>query len=550
MKRIILRAVVPGLMSIAAVAWLIAYSSSTVGGANPVIPIGDVMVSIGGGQVDEFTPAGTFVQTLNTGHGTATTGSAFDSAGNFWVTLFDSGLTEFDPTGVLIGDAAAPSTPESVLFDAAGHIWLGQADGTRQILELSSNGSTQLNAFTVALENRGTDFIDLAADQCTMHYTSEGRNVLSFNVCTNSQNPNFTAAPLPGSFAFAHRILPFAVGSLPAGSELVADTSEVTVLNNTGVQVRHDTAVGGGGVLFALNLDPDGTSYWTADAITGEVFRVDIATGNILTHFTTSAGEGLSVKGQISAAVPTPTATGGATPTPTPAAMASAAPPANINSVPGATVTAGTLMITNNSGGTMVTPKLTISFNNADLFSSATLTGVVGESQSTATVQPLTGGNSPEQANSTVFNLSPPLDIPNGETATYTLTVTVSNNPHVTMRRSPLKYAAMIPGDGFGASGGFLAAILLLSFGTTLVAKSRPRRMFFVLVIVMLALTSQVGCDNGSGGGGGESGSGGGGGGSVPTSMQTAEGVTATNTEDAPIIVSGLPIVLSTINVP
>ncbi len=541
-------------MSLAAVAWLIAYSSQ-VGGANPVIPIGDVMVSIPSGEVDEFTPAGALVQTLNTGHaGASTTGSAFDSSGNFWVTIFDTGLTEFDPTGALIGDATAPSTPESILFDGAGHIWLGQADGTRQILELSSNASTQLNAFTVNTEDRGTDWIDLAADQCTMHYTSEGPDVLSYNVCTSTQNANFNVATLPGGRAYGHRILPFAVGSLPAGSELVADTSEVTVLNNTGVQVRHDTSVGTpGGALFALNLDPDGTSYWTADAFTGVVYRVDIATGTILTTLSPDAGEilGLSVKGQITAALPTPTATatGGATPTPTPAAMASAAPPANITSAPGATVTAGTLTVMNNSGATMVTPKVTISFDNADLFSSATLTGVVGESQSTATVVPVTGGNSPEQANSTDFNLTPPLDIPNGETATYTLTVTVSNNPKVTMRRSPVKYAAMIPGEGFGGSGGFLAAMLLLSLGTTLVAKSRPRRMFFALVIVMLAVTSQVGCDNGSSGSGG-GGSGGGGGRSVPASTQTVEGVEANNLADAPVIVGGLPIVLSMIKVP
>jgi hypothetical protein len=554
-KKIIVRAVIPGLMSLAAVAWLIAYSPTKVGGAGPVIPIGDVMVSIGNGEADEFTPAGTFVQTLNTGHvGATTTGSAFDSSGNFWLTRFDAGLTEFDPTGALIGDAAAPSAPESVLFDAAGHIWLGQADLPRTILELSSNGSTQINAFTVTTGPRGTDWIDLSADQCTMHYTSEGFDVLSYNVCTNTQNANFNAATLPNR-AFAHRILPFAVGTLPAGSELVADTSEVAVLNNAGVKVRDDTAVGaGGGVIFALNLDPDGTSYWTADAVAGKVFRVDIATGTVLTSWSAGSGEGLSVKGQITAALPTPTATptatstGGATPTPTPAAMASGAPPLNITSAPGATVTAGTLMVTNNSGATMVTPKVTISFGNADLFSSATVTGVVGDSQSKATVTPLSGGNSPEQANSTDFNLT--LHVPNGQTATYTLMVTVSNNPKTTMRRSPVKYAAMIPGEGFGGSGGFLASMLLLSLGTTLVAKSRPRRMFFVLVILMLAVTSQVGCDNGSGGSGGESGSGGGGGGKVPTSMQTVEGVTATNTDGGPIIVSGLPIVLSTIKVP
>ena len=118
------------------------------------------------------------------------------------------------------------------------------------------------------------------------------------------------------------------------------------------------------------------------------------------------------------------------------------------------------------------------------------------------------------------------------------------------MRQSRVKYAAMIPGDGFGGSGGFFASMLLLSLGTTLVAKSRPRRMFFALVIVLLAVTSQVGCDNGSVGSL-SSGSGGGGGGrSVPTSTQTAMHASAMNMEGTSLTVGGFPIVLSTINVP
>jgi outer membrane protein assembly factor BamB len=34
--------------------------------------------------------------------------------------------------------------------------------------------------------------------------------------------------------------------------------------------------------LWAIALDPDGTSFWTGDLSTGEVFKLDIATGNIL----------------------------------------------------------------------------------------------------------------------------------------------------------------------------------------------------------------------------------------------------------------------------
>jgi hypothetical protein len=94
--------------------------------------------------------------------------------------------------------------------------------------------------------------------------------------------------------------------------------------------------------------------------------------------------------------------------------------------------------------------------------------------------------------------------------------------------------------------------MLLLSLGATLVAKSRPRRMFFALVIVLLAVTSQVGCDNGSVGSLSGSGSGGGGGGgrSVPTSTQTAMHVAANNMGGIPLTVGGFPIVLSTITVP
>ncbi|HVN88462.1 MAG TPA: hypothetical protein VMT61_01475 [Candidatus Binataceae bacterium] len=32
--------------------------------------------------------------------------------------------------------------------------------------------------------------------------------------------------------------------------------------------------------IFAVNFDPDGKSFWTADLGTGDVFKIDIATGN------------------------------------------------------------------------------------------------------------------------------------------------------------------------------------------------------------------------------------------------------------------------------
>jgi hypothetical protein len=212
-------------------------------------------------------------------------------------------------------------------------------------------------------------------------------------------------------------------------------------------------------------------------------------------------------------------------------------------------------MVANNSGAPMVTSQVTITFDNADLFSSATVTATAGDATSTATVVPVTGGDSPEQSNLTVFNLEPPLVVPAGESATISLSVVVSNTPHVTMWHRPVMYASMIPGDSLrGWGSGLLASMLLLSVGTILVTSSRPRRMYFVLVIVLLAMTSQVGCDNGSIGSPSSGSSGSSSRSSVPVSNQNARGVTANNQNTGDkITVSGFPpagIPLSTISVP
>jgi len=42
---------------------------------------------------------------------------------------------------------------------------------------------------------------------------------------------------------------------------------------------------------FALNRDPDGTSFWTADLVTRHIYRIDIATGNVLTSFTAGGAQ-------------------------------------------------------------------------------------------------------------------------------------------------------------------------------------------------------------------------------------------------------------------
>lgn len=277
-----------------------------------VIANGTVMLGTGNGKVTEFDQNGNILGQLDTTTGTVEeTGSAFDSSGNFFVTGFVANqITKFDPSGTLIGSFGSGynTDPESIVFEASGNVFVGQADGTQNVLEFNSSGAL-LNTFSPAVEARGTDWIELAADNCTLYYTSEGTLVKRFNVCANTQLSDFNVAPLPGAAAYAHRILlPFQFG---AGGMLVADTNAVIRLDSSGNQVQTYT-LPSTTFIFALNLDPDGTSFWTADLISGQVFKVDIQTGTILKNWSAAGAAnfhdvaGLSVKGELTAPLPPP----------------------------------------------------------------------------------------------------------------------------------------------------------------------------------------------------------------------------------------------------
>ena len=274
---------------------------------------GTVMASIGNGIVTEFDQNGTPLNQINTTKGSLifTTGSVFDSSGNFYVTDFNANdVTKFDPSGVLIGSFGSgySTNPESITFDAAGNFYVGQAGGSHLVRKFTPLG-VLITTFAPAIEVIGTDWIDLAADNCTLFYTSEGTHVKRFNVCSNTQLTDFNSVALPGAAAFANRLL-------PSGGVLVADTDRVVRLDATGtlVQTYTNAALGLSGTvatpIFALNLDPDGTSFWTATT-DGAVRKADISSGTVLKSWSAAAGfvnfqylGGLSVKGEILVATP------------------------------------------------------------------------------------------------------------------------------------------------------------------------------------------------------------------------------------------------------
>jgi hypothetical protein len=261
--------------------------------------VGDVFVSVASGDVQWREPDGTLHATLNTGTSGFTTGMAFDSTGDLYVTTFDSanGVSRFDNDGTLLGTFGSgySGSTESIVFDGTGNVYVGSVDGDEDIRKFDSAG-TSLTQFDVATGPRGSDWIDLNSDQCTMYYTSEGTAIHSFDVCANSQLADF-ASGLHGA-AFALRIL-------PTGGVMVADSSDIHRLNSSGSIVQTYDAPGED-CWFALNLDPDGISFWSADFCTSDVYHFDIASGAVINSFNTGTAAftvfGLAVFGEITVA--------------------------------------------------------------------------------------------------------------------------------------------------------------------------------------------------------------------------------------------------------
>jgi hypothetical protein len=268
---------------------------------------GDVFVGVGNGQVFQYTQTGTLVQKLQSPNtGTEDTGMAFDSSGTLYSTNFESNqIVTYNTNGIATGTFGSGfnSHPESILFDSSGNAYVGQADGTHDILKFSSTGAL-LKTIVPGLTDRGTDWIDLAADEQTLFYAGEGAHIRTVNAVSGVTG-TFTSS---GLGLFAMRIL-------PNGDVLAADTSNVLEFDSLGNIIKTYTGFTGASELFALNLDPDGTSFWTGDigGSTG-VWKVDIASGNILEHWDASKDgatevAGLAVFGELTVSNPPPTTT-------------------------------------------------------------------------------------------------------------------------------------------------------------------------------------------------------------------------------------------------
>jgi hypothetical protein len=251
---------------------------------------GDVMVSLEPGPVVWYSPNGTLQRVLVPTVIGLGEGMEFDAVGNLYVNRWcndpscsstGNAVEKYNSLGLSEGTAGGNfnCSPHAIDFDSAGNFYVGQAGCNRTILKFVPGATAPVREYTVAEDNHGVWWLDLAPDGCTLFYTSVSADVKRFDVCTNTQLPVFNSGPLPGAFTHEVRVL-------PDGGVLVANANVITRLNQFGAVTQTYEVLGEAALWAGLDLVGDGT-FWAGNYFSSSVHKFNLDDGRLLASFNT-----------------------------------------------------------------------------------------------------------------------------------------------------------------------------------------------------------------------------------------------------------------------
>jgi streptogramin lyase len=260
---------------------------------------GDILVALANGTVEVRSPDGTLKSIMSGPLTGEAKGMAIAANGDLlvayqWTADHSNGNTVgvYRPDGSFAGTfgGTVNCQPLAVFVDRVGNVYVSESQCLGRILKFDSSG-TLLQRFYVNSDYIGAWWMDMAPDGCTLFYTSSGRNIERYDVCADTQLPNFNSAPLPGtqfSGALGLRIL-------PDGTVLLADRQDIKRLDSSGnVFAVYPPSPQYG--FAALTADPDGQTFWVTDTARSLLLRLDIAQGTTSALFhTTAAPKGVVV---------------------------------------------------------------------------------------------------------------------------------------------------------------------------------------------------------------------------------------------------------------
>ncbi len=235
------------------------------GGLTPVMFVAD-------GRFDWFLPDGALNKRMAAPFNEWPSDFAFDSAGNLYSPTFFT-VRIFDATGRFARNF--PRFPANwftgIVFDKQGNAYISGSFNTGNLAKVDAAGNL-LRTFALP---SGIGVFDLAADQCTIFYSS-GNRIFRYDVCNAAPLPDFVSIPEPGRLRI-----------LPDGTLLVASSESLLRVNGSGAivqsyQVPIRLIVRARGIA----LDVDGRSFWTTSD--DMALKFDIASGAVLASFRSS----------------------------------------------------------------------------------------------------------------------------------------------------------------------------------------------------------------------------------------------------------------------
>lgn len=297
------------IMSVVAIGGFLLYAPAPALG-DTTWNVGDVFVGIRTSKYRDYSDAGTFKQELYDGLDTReVTGCAFDGNDDLYTTNYwQDKVVRYDGNDpqhpIILPHISIPAgdRPESIAFSINEDFYVGEARGNADIRRYDRwNAFQQL--YNVAVGPEGADWMTLSSDQYTAFYASEGSIIRRYDLLNNQQGFDFANY---GNFQRALKLLP--PGDSSAGL-IVATGGAITRLDSSGGFVRDYDATGEDD-WHTLALDPTGTSFWAGGFSSGNLYRFNLATGNIEVGpipMPSNVGiSGICVKGEYSAAQPQP----------------------------------------------------------------------------------------------------------------------------------------------------------------------------------------------------------------------------------------------------
>jgi hypothetical protein len=280
---------------------------------------GDIIASLANGQVNEYSPSGTFVQTLIPNASTPT-GSAFDGAGNLYVTEFGAndilkvdattGAVSVFSSDSTLGDGTSFDSPESIAF-GPGYTKMYVSDANRD----GANGGIHVIDMATG---KGSGFFPLPSSSGSEGVGESDWLAFDHSGSLFMTNENPTQGIMQVDTKAGDIVQPSFVANLPNygyalsfdsnGNIWLSDTSSILEYDPSGKLINTITNPNFQTVFSAVFNPPYNTVY-AGDLSSGNIYTYDLK-GNLLNTFNVGSGvDGLSVAGTVVVPGPPPIAT-------------------------------------------------------------------------------------------------------------------------------------------------------------------------------------------------------------------------------------------------